>query len=155
MDKKYGKSSWKVYFEGNFWGHHSRDHAGKEIRIDKEFDWAGHHWIVPAAYSCGKGLVIDFCMQVSVERIRSFMEKWNLSLENDPYENFNKEQQMQMEIENPLCLDFRPRIELNGNTLRMSHGCSLSFHPCLPERSFQESEVKAVIEYYEIGRAHV
>lgn len=28
MDKKYGKSSWKVYFEGNFWGHRSREHAG-------------------------------------------------------------------------------------------------------------------------------
>ena len=123
MDKKHGKSSWKVYFEGDFWVHHSRDHAGKEIRINKEFDWAGHHWIVPAAYSCGKGLVIDFCMQVSVEKIRSFMEKWNLSLENDSYENFTKEQQMKMEIENPLCLDFRPCIELNGNTLRMSHGC--------------------------------
>lgn len=153
MDKKYGKSSWKVYFEGDFWVHHSRDHAGKEIRINKEFDWAGHHWIVPAAYSCGKGLVIDFCMQVSVERIRSFMEKWNLSLENDSYENFTKEQQMKMEIENPLCLDFRPRIELNGNTLRMSHGCSLSFYPCLPERSFQESEVKAVIEYYGLDQS--
>ena len=37
MDKKYGKSSWKVYFEGDFWGHHSREHAGKEIRIEKEF----------------------------------------------------------------------------------------------------------------------
>ncbi len=195
MDKKYGKSSWKVYFEGNFWGPHSRDHAGKEIRIDQEFDWAGHHWIVPAAYSCGKGLVIDFCMQVSVERIRSFIEKWNLSLENDSYENghhwivpaayscgkglvidfcmqvsverirsfiekwnlslendsyenLTKEQQMQMEIENPLCLDFRPCIELNGNTLRMSHSCGLSFNPCLPKRRFHEPETKEVMEYY-------
>lgn len=148
MDKKHGKSSWKVYFEGDFWVHHSRDHAGKEIRINKEFDWVGHHWIVPAAYSCGKGLVIDFCMQVSVERIRSFMEKWNLSLETDSYENFTKEQQMQMEIENPLCLDFRPCIELNGNTLRMSHSCGLSFNPCLPKRRFHEPETKEVMEYY-------
>ena len=112
MDKKYRKSSWKVYFEGNFWGHHSREHAGKEIRIDKEFDWAGHHWIVPAAYSCGKG------------------------------------QQMQMEIENPLCLDFRPCIELNGNTLRNSPRYGLSFNPCLPERIFHESKTKEVMEYY-------
>lgn len=153
MDKKYGKSSWKVYFEGDFWGHHSREHAGKEIRIEKEFDWAGHHWIVPAAYSCSKGLVIDFCMQVSVERIRGFMEKWNLRSENDSYENFTKEQQMQMKIENPLCLDFSPGIELNGNTLRMSHSCGVSFNPCLPKRSFHEPETKEVMEYYGLDEA--
>lgn len=153
MDKKYGKSSWKVYFEGNFWGHHSKEHAGKEIRIEKEFDWAGHHWLVPAVYSCGKGLVIDFCMRVSVERIRGFMEKWNLSLENASYENFTKEQQMQMEIENPLCLDFRPCIELNGNTLRMSHSCRLSFNPCLSEGIFHELETKEVMEYYGLDEA--
>ena len=23
---------WKVYFDGSFWGHHGRDHAGKEIQ---------------------------------------------------------------------------------------------------------------------------
>lgn len=76
------------------------------------------------------------------------MEKWNLRPENDSYENFTKEQQMQMEIENPLCLDFRPGIELNGNTLRMSHSCGVSFNPCLPKRSFHEPETKEVMEYY-------
>lgn len=24
---------WKVYFDGSFWGHHGRDHAGKEIHL--------------------------------------------------------------------------------------------------------------------------
>ena len=24
---------WKVYFEGNFWGHSGKDHAGTEIRL--------------------------------------------------------------------------------------------------------------------------
>lgn len=60
---------------------------------------------------------------------------------------------MQMEIEKPLCLDFRPCIELNGNTLRNSPRYGLSFNPCLPERSFQESEVKAVIEYYGLDQS--
>lgn len=26
---------WKVYFEGNFWGHLGRDRAGTEIRLDQ------------------------------------------------------------------------------------------------------------------------
>ena len=36
---------WKVYFEGNFWGHSGRDRAGTEIKLNKQFDWAGHHWL--------------------------------------------------------------------------------------------------------------
>lgn len=43
---------WKVYFDGNFWGHSGKDRAGAEIRVDKQFEWAGHHWTIPAVYSC-------------------------------------------------------------------------------------------------------
>lgn len=71
MDK-----TWKVFFDGNFWGHHEKTHAGTELRIDGQFDWAGHHWVIPAAYSCSKGLVVDFCMRIEPEDIRSFMKKW-------------------------------------------------------------------------------
>lgn len=28
---------WKVYFEGNFWGHSGRDRAGVEIKLNKHF----------------------------------------------------------------------------------------------------------------------
>ena len=38
-------------------------------------EWAGHHWIIPAAYSCNKGLVLDFCMCTLAEDIREFMKK--------------------------------------------------------------------------------
>ena len=71
---------WKVYFDGDFWGHRGKDRAGKEIKLDKQFDWAGYHWVIPAAYSCSKGLVVDFCMRVDSESIRDFMKKWNLAL---------------------------------------------------------------------------
>ena len=90
---------WKVYFDGDFWGHRGKDRAGKEIKLDKQFDWAGYHWVIPAAYSCSKGLVVDFCMRVDSESIRDFMKKWNLDWENDSCENFTREQQMQMEWE--------------------------------------------------------
>ena len=30
---------WKVYFDGNFWGHSGKDRAGAEIRVDKQFEW--------------------------------------------------------------------------------------------------------------------
>lgn len=65
---------WKVYFDGTFWGHQGKDRAGKEIPIGKQFEWAGHHWLIPAAYSCSKGLVVDFCMRVEADEIRAFMK---------------------------------------------------------------------------------
>ena len=40
------ESEWKDFFEGDFWYHSGRDHAGKELRTEKEFEWAGHvEWI--------------------------------------------------------------------------------------------------------------
>lgn len=93
---------WKVYFDGNFWGHSGKDHAGTEIRLNKQFDWARHHWVIPAAYSCSKGLVMDFCMRTPEEDIRKFITKWDLHPENDSCEYFTQEQQMQIDLDNPL-----------------------------------------------------
>ena len=114
---------WKVYFEGNFWGHQGRDHAGKIIPIDKQFEWAGYHWLIPAAYSCSKGLVLDFCMR----------------LETD---------------ESPLCLHFNPRLELNGHALRTSHGCAVTYNPCLPDGTGIELEAKCVVEHYGLDTSY-
>lgn len=145
---------WKVYFEGNFHGsfrgHTGKDRAGKEIRLDKHFEWAGRHWIVPAAYSCAKGLVVDFCMRAPAEDIRGFMKKWNLTPENDSCENFTPEQQLQMDADNPLCLDFTPRLDLNGKTMRMSHGSSIVFNPCLPKGTINQPEAKWAVEHYDL-----
>lgn len=139
---------WKVYFDGSFWGHHGRDHAGKEIQINQTFDWAGYHWIIPAAYSCGQGLVIDFCMQVSAESIRRFMEKWDLNPDHDSCDCFTPEQQMQLELENPLCLHFSPDIQVNGKKLSCAHGCSICFNPCLPGKIHQDPEAEWITDYY-------
>lgn len=100
---------WKVYFEGNSGVHSGRDRAGVEIKLNKHFDWAGHHWIIPAVYSCSKGLVVDFCMRAEAEDIRRFIAKWNLTAENDSAENFTQEQQMQMELEIRLTLISAPK----------------------------------------------
>lgn len=139
---------WKVYFDGNFWGHSGRDHAGTEIRIGKQFEWAGRQWLIPAAYSCGKGLVVDFCMRAEPDEIRAFMEKWGLSWENDSCERFTKEQQMEMEYDNPLCLNFNPRLELNKSILQVSHGCTVTFNPCLPNEVINELEGKWAVDHY-------
>ena len=141
---------WKVYFEGNFWGHSGKERAGTEVPLNQQFEWAGHHWIIPAAYSCSKGFVVDFCMRTPEEDIRKFMTKWDLHPENDSCEYFTQEQQLQIDLENPLCLDFIPRLELNGKTMRISHGCSVVYNPCLPDGMINELEAKWALEHYDL-----
>ena len=145
---------WKIYFDGGFRGHSGKDRAGTEIRLDQQFEWAGHHWVIPAAYSCGKGLVVDFCMRTPEEDIRRFMKKWDLSFENDSCVNFTREQQLQIDLDNPLCMDFLPRLELNRKTMPTSHGFSVTFNPCWPDGIIHESEEKWAIDHYGLDTSY-
>lgn len=136
---------WKVYFEGNFWGHHVRERAGKEIALDKQFVWGEEVWRIPSVYICSKGLVMDFCMQVPAERIRSFIDKWELSIENDRAD-FSDEQRMQIEAENPLSIHVNPKLMLNGKVHSFAHGCGVSWNPCFQEGN--DLAAKSVIQHY-------
>ena len=145
---------WKVYFDGNFWEPSGKGHAGTELRLNKQFEWAGHHWIIPAVYSCNKGLVLDFCMCTPAEDIREFMKKWDLTPENDSCLNFTQEQQLQIDLDNPLCLDIIPCLKLNGTTMQASHSCSVVFNPCLPDEINNEPEAKWVLKHYELDTSY-
>lgn len=112
---------WKVYFEDGFGEHHGRDHAGKEIPVNRHFQWAGRQWMIPAVYSCSKGLVVDFCMRIEPEQIES---------------------------ENPLHFDFWPQVILNGQMLASSHGSGESYHPCSSEDVVYNPEAKWTVDHY-------
>lgn len=141
---------WKVYFDGNFWGHHGRERAGKEISLHKQFVWAHEVWHIPAIYTCSQGLIVDFCVQVPAERIRSFMEKQNLSLENND-SDFTAEQRTQIRAENPLNINIITEVVLNGTVLSTSHSCGVSWNPCFPEDNGLES--RSVIRHYGLDPA--
>ena len=145
---------WKVYFDNNFWGHPKGERAGTEIRLDREFDWAGYHWVIPAVYACEKGLVMEFCRRVEVEDIRDFMKKWNLSAENDSCTHISQEQRMQLDLDNPLCLHFNPRLELNGETMQTTHGSGVCFNPCVPEGLLHELEAERALEHYGLNLSY-
>lgn len=144
-------SEWKVYFDGNFWGHHGRERAGKEIPLVKQFIWDGEVWLIPAIYTCSKGLVVDFCIQVPAERIRFFMDKWNLSMESDGT-RFTEEQWMQIEADNPLTINVCPQVVLNGTVLSKTRGYGVSWNPCFPE--VNNPEAWNVIRHYGLDPAY-
>ncbi len=139
---------WKVSFSGGFWGPSGRERPGKEVRLDAQFAWADRHWRIPAAYLCGKGLVLDFCMRAEAEKIRAFQRKWTAKGEDPACRCMTREQQMEMELENPLRLDFKPWLEVNGRRLRMTHGFGAVYNPCLPEGEADDLEGKRAVSHY-------
>ncbi len=122
----------------------------EEISLNKQFVWDDEIWHIPAIYTCSKGLVVDFCVQVPAERIRSFMDKWKLSLENDGTD-FTDEQRMQIDAESPLGVNINPKVLLNDTVLSGFHGCGVSWNPCLPEGN--SLEAKRVIRHYGLDPA--
>ena len=138
---------WKVYFDGNFWGHNRGQRAGKEIPINNQFSVNNKTWYIPSLYSCSKGLVIDFCVEIPTESIQKFISKWNLSPEHDN-SDFTKEQQIQIETENPTAINISPEIILNKKTIRASHGSGLSWNPYFPE--LKSIEAESVLKHYEL-----
>lgn len=145
-DASQQQPKWEVSFDGGFWGG-SRGHPGKELPIQKEFDWAGHHWVIPSIYLCGKGIVVDFCMRAEPAAIRDFMKKWNLTPENEAERQFTQEQQMQLDLDNPLHMEFHSLLRLNGKELHATHGCGTCCNPCLGQE-YIHNEARQAVEHY-------
>lgn len=144
---------WKVFFDGNFWGHSGKEHAGKEMPIGKGFEWAGSLWQIPSIYVCRKGLVVEFCRKVEPSHIQDFMDKWNLTAENEADRIFTHEQQMEINRDNPLCFDFNSTLTLNGKELTSSHGCGITYNPCIPEGVMDTAEANRVVDHYGLDPA--
>ncbi len=142
---------WNVYFEGSFWGCCNKTRPGKELVVQTEFEWAGHHWLIPSVYVCGKGLVVDFCMRVEPSDIRAFMEKWELSLENEASREFSEDERMRLELDNPMRLDVDSILWLNGRELSQRCGCGTCYNPCLPPEAV-DCESEMVLEHYRLDR---
>ena len=128
------RDNWNVYFQSDFHGRcgraGSRGKRGIEIRLDREFTWCGHRWIIPAVYLCGQGLVIDFCVESSQDAIRAFMSKWS-DIITDSTCSIPAEDLERIESENPLDLQFRPCVVVNGRRLQDYHGHSAIYNPCI------------------------
>ena len=141
----------KVYYSGNFWGSHKFEHAGKEISINKEFWWGGLKWRIPAAYSCSKGLVMDFCVEIPRERCENFYEHWN---HDKKISGINAEELEQREKKNPFSFDIEVEAKIDGKKLEYSGMCAVCWYPCEGEREQIEDVQEELMEYYVCDRRH-
>ena len=134
---------WTVTFEGGFWGAQGR--PGKELSLKKTFSWAGDEWLVPAAYVCKEGIVLDLLKRVPVEKLFSFRENWNLSRENDG-SDWDEAKRIRASAENPFHDDIDARLTVNDRTLSQSHGCGFCWDALYPEGN--DREAKRVQAHY-------
>ncbi|MBQ9931160.1 MAG: hypothetical protein IJO79_02310 [Firmicutes bacterium] len=144
MKKK--KKPWKVYFQGN---RKKGTWAGTEIPIKKKILWGDEVWHIPAVYSCSQGLVVDLCVEVIPEKVRAFIEKWQL-LEpgKDRISNYAPNERMRLELENPLTKSARVKALVNGKELKQKNGSSRCWNPCLPPEFRDDARVEAYINHY-------
>lgn len=143
------KPEWKVFFDGDFWGHHGRRRAGRPIAVAQAFTWAGESWQVPAVYCCAEGLVIDLIKETPPEQMRAFVKKWELEPEQDG--KLPGDVGEQIERENPLSIRFTALAEVNGRTLMSSGGCAVSWNSLFPDINGEESQ--EVVGHYALDPA--
>lgn len=142
---------WKVTWDGGFWPR--KGHAGKEIPIGKIFFWGEETWRIPAAYACGKGLVVDFCVEIAPEKVAEWIAKWDLF--NEDRHNYTDKQRRQIEQENPLETDFRATVTVNGNVMRQKRGNGMCWiaDSCLNGEERNRTETQAFLEHYSLDKS--
>ena len=141
-------TEWAVYFEHGFWNRNAKGKPGEEIVINKSFSWGDEIWYIPAVYSCSKGLVVDFCVEIQPEKEKAFIDKWYPVLAKD--ENISNELREQIEQENPIDVNFRTHLQVNGKPIIAKQGNSINWIPesCLSNEERCARESKEIIKHY-------
>ena len=142
---------WKVTIEGGF--RPKRGKAGEEHRIDRQFTWGDEHWHVPAVYLCSRGLVIDFCVEVDIARLKTYFQKAKKIEEQDI--QLTDEEKFELSQEYPLNIEFHPAVIVNGELLRSKHGSWQHWVPSdiIGDDSWEDREARFVLEHYDLDSA--
>lgn len=145
---------WGVYFGEGFHHHDGKNKPGIEVPVGKDFVWNGNRYYIPAVYSCGKGLVIDFCIEVEVEKIKEFLEKVEIYGDNEA--RWSDEVREEMHRTNPTDVNFMVDVTLNGKALRQRNGSSFGWMPeCLqPVQGgwAEQPEIEQWLQHYQLDR---
>lgn len=145
---------WHVYFGEGIWHHQSKDKPGTEIPVNKQFVWNGNVFHIPSLYSCSKGLVIDFCVEVEPSKIKEFLAK--VELYGDREDKWSDEIREEMHRTNPTNIDFRAEAVVNGKQLRQRNGIGFGWMPesLRPEAGgwANDPEIEQVIEHYGLDK---
>ncbi len=141
-------TEWAVYYDSGYWNKNAKGKPGEEIVLNKSLAWGDEIWHIPAVYSCSKGLVIDFCVEIKSEKMKVFLDKWMPICEGDPL--LPHDVQEEIDRENPLAVEFRPYLLVNGKEITPKYGTSINWMPdsCIPQGTLNQREAKQLIVHY-------
>ena len=125
---------WKVTWDGDFFDENPDTVGVEPVTVDAWFQWAGIDWYVPEVYPFDKGIVMHLLGRVDPDLVPQ-----------DEYEGFiSPEAQEQMMAENPLNLQARQELYINGIAMRPAGGMGITWVP----RHDWNFESKWFLEHY-------
>ena len=148
---------WKVYFEDNLGCHRPhRGRPGQEVSCGAHSVWGGQHFIIPAIYLCGKGLVVDICRRVEREAIEAHYQKLaayeGMDIDECPLEVVEL-----AEAEDPFgSFDYLPSVAINGKTVEYSRGAGEYYNPLRSEEEIVcsgEQAARDIVKHYGLDPA--
>ncbi len=141
------QKEWQVFYGCGYCSSDKSAH-GATLHLNKEFTWGDEVWHIPSVYLCTKGFVIDYCVEISPDKVQNYYNKWKHTFGRD--EGISHEEMLQIHKENPFVLGARSYFMLNGKTVREESGAELYFIPewCKPNGIENTEEALAIIEHY-------
>lgn len=136
-----------VFFNGSFWENPADETPCRPVAVNKQFDWNGYTWLIPAVYVCRQGLVMDLLKQVPLPELKAYAEKWK-DREEEP------EQQAFAEYENPMSGHLDLKLRVRGAEIRSSRSCSTRWQPFGDRRESASQEARELMEAYNCKESH-
>ena len=120
-----GTPKWEVGLGIGFSDYCHKGAAGKELAVNRQFQWHGDSWSVPGIYLCENGIVVDYFLEVEANRIKAFIEKW----EGCDEDFMSVEDRMYRKLENPLELHCTGTLKVNERNFRCKQSFTSVWNP--------------------------
>ncbi len=139
-----GMLRWDVGFGTGFADHCEKSKAGQELRLERGILWSNENWKIPSVYLCENGIVVDSYLEISGETMVKFQEKWS---HRDGMQ-MSVEEQMRRKLDDPLGIDVRCALDVNGKNAPLKKIEQLRWDPT------QENDwhARRTLEHYGLDR---
>lgn len=136
--------AWKVTMDGDFFP--ERGESGVEIPLNKTFTWGNETWHIPSAYLCSGGVVVDFFAEINPE----IFFKFNMG--NKSPRQCGKTTPGKSDpclTSNPIDIEFRPSVAINGKELRNKCGYGEVWYPeFFRDDGAENIQARYLVEHY-------
>ena len=146
-------NDFSVYFNCDFWDDPGRRRPGTEIRVNKEFEFAGRRFVIPSVWSCAGGLVVDVIMKVDASAFFAYAKKWeNWIPAPSGLDSFDPDLSYKAYSTNPASFEYDAGLRVNGRKLDPAFCCEISYMPVFDSPDDAEL-IDSIITHYGLIRS--